>query len=259
MFTRPLASLCTLLCAASLQAEPRLDILTLQHRSADELLPLLQPLLEADERIAADGQQLLLRAEPARLDELRSLLEQLDVAPRRLLISVDSRRQEQGEQRGYRLDAQAGRDPQAELRVQRFGTRDNAASLQQIQTVEGYPARILIGRSLPVERQARDAYGHPYRYTEQREQQQGFQAIASVRGERVSVRLYSLQDDLVRGRDGSYTNRQSDTLLSGRLGEWIEVAGIRAASAEPGAEVRSRRYDSAAEGLSLRLKIELLE
>ncbi len=74
-------------CSAS-QAGDRIEIVQLQNRSAEELLPLIRPLLDADEALSGTGYQLIVRASDARQNEIRSLIAQLDQAARQLRISV---------------------------------------------------------------------------------------------------------------------------------------------------------------------------
>jgi type II secretory pathway component GspD/PulD (secretin) len=72
----------------TLGAENALEIITLRHRTADQVLPALRPLLEPSAALTGQRNQLMVRTSPANLADLRLALEALDRPLRRLQISV---------------------------------------------------------------------------------------------------------------------------------------------------------------------------
>src|SRR3954462_11114754 len=74
--------------AASARAQNDLEIIGLRHRTAGQVLPSLQPLLEPGGTLSGQGTQLFVRTRPANLDDLRLALTALDRPARRLLISL---------------------------------------------------------------------------------------------------------------------------------------------------------------------------
>src|SRR2546423_14805763 len=77
-----------MLLAAPASAQNALEIITLRHRTAEQVLPSLQPLLEPGGTLSGQGTQLFVRTSPANLDDLRLALTAIDQPARRLLISV---------------------------------------------------------------------------------------------------------------------------------------------------------------------------
>jgi hypothetical protein len=150
-------TLLALTCSLATQAAPRTEILPLHYRSAEELLPVAQSLLDGAGRVSAYGNQLVINAEPDRIAELRELLQQLDTPPQRLLITVDSQQDGSAHQDGYRVDGSisagnveiiGGRGERHggdEVRIIRRSSAGGSGSLQQVQATEGYPAQILVG------------------------------------------------------------------------------------------------------------------
>ena len=65
-----------------------LEVISLQHRSVEDVLPIVRPLLDEGGVASGMNNQLILRTTPRNLDEIKKLLESIDIAPRRLLISV---------------------------------------------------------------------------------------------------------------------------------------------------------------------------
>ena len=88
-------------------AAPRTEIIPLDYGMAEDLLPALQPLLHPDERASAYGNQLIIRAEPERLQEIRALLS--DRCRQR--AGIPDRRAHSHRRRGYRRGPASGRQP----------------------------------------------------------------------------------------------------------------------------------------------------
>src|SRR5437763_11442460 len=77
-----------MLVASAALADNALEIITLRHRTAEQVLPSLRPLLEPGATLTGQGNQLFVRTSPANLTDLRLALDVLDAPQRRLLISV---------------------------------------------------------------------------------------------------------------------------------------------------------------------------
>ena len=73
------------MCDAAAQG---LEIIPLQHRTVEQVLPVLRPLLEPGGTLTGQSNQLIVRASPRNLAEIRSALEAIDRPLRRLQISV---------------------------------------------------------------------------------------------------------------------------------------------------------------------------
>ncbi|MGV8371195.1 secretin N-terminal domain-containing protein, partial [Pseudomonas aeruginosa] len=58
-------------------------------------------------KVTAYGKQLIVNAEPAKIRELQSVLQQIDSRPQRLLITVDTSENLKQDSRGYSVDGSA--------------------------------------------------------------------------------------------------------------------------------------------------------
>src|ERR1043166_7339992 len=73
--------------AGQAAGQASLEIIPLRHRTADQVLPALRPLLEPGATLTGQGTQLIVRTSPGNLDELRRALDEIDRPLRRLQVS----------------------------------------------------------------------------------------------------------------------------------------------------------------------------
>lgn len=266
--TRRFFAACLLVVSSALNAAT--EVIPLDFRMAEDVLPIAQSVVGDKGKVNAYGNQLIVNAPSAVITELRDVLSKLDTEPRRLLISVDTQSSAAGSESGYRVDGttrigdveiqsgdgeKRGRD---QARVIRRSTNSQGEGVQQVQATEGYPALIQIGQSVPITTTGADGYGQIYQQTQYRDVTRGFYATATVQGDRVQVTISSHNDRMSASQPGAINVQQTDTRVSGRLGEWIELGGVdeSANSSENG---MLRRYSTAgSQDLSLRLKVDTL-
>lgn len=97
---KPLLGLLLWCCAAGADS---IETIQLHHRPAAELIPLIKPMLHANDSVTGQGFQLFVRSSEQNLEQLRRMVEQLDTASQQLLISVF-----QGSERDLRALAVGG-------------------------------------------------------------------------------------------------------------------------------------------------------
>lgn len=86
--TRNVLVACLLIISSTLQAAT--EVIPLDFRMAEDVLPIAQSVVGDQGKVDAYGNQLIVNAPPAVITELREVLTRLDTEPRRLLISVDT-------------------------------------------------------------------------------------------------------------------------------------------------------------------------
>ncbi len=269
MTLRTLLAATLLSCSLSLSAAT--EVIPLNFRTADEVLSVVQSVLGNEGKVNAYGNQLIVNAAPAKIEEVRSLLLQLDTRPRRLLISVDSSESSQQNDQGYRVDgsisagdvqAQIGRGEiqgRDQVRIIRRSTDSRGGGTQQVQATEGYPALIQVGQSVPLTSYGHDAYGQPYHNTQYRDVTRGFYVTASLSGERVHISISSNRDRLSQSQPGAIDVQNTDTRVSGRLGEWISIGGVSEQSQVDRDGFLQRRSTQGREDMSLRVMVEVVD
>jgi type II secretory pathway component GspD/PulD (secretin) len=222
------------------------EVVNLNNRTSADLLPVAQNFIGKDGTVSAYGNQLIVNAEPARIEGLRALLGQLDTPAKRLLITVDTNENNQ----------QNSGDSQT--RIISYGTASRDGGVQQIQASEGVPALIQGGQSVPLTTTQQDSYGRLQNQTQYRNVTQGFYVTASVTGETVHLAISTNRDRMSQERPDVVNVQSTDTTVSGRLGEWIPLAGInRETQADKSSTTRSYSTQGR-DDLTLRVKVDTL-
>ena len=241
--------LTALLLAASCSAMADTEVVNLSNRTSADLLPVAQNFIGKDGTVSAYGNQLIVNADPGKIQDLRALralLAQLDTPAKRLLITVDSNENNQ----------QNSGDSQT--RIISYGTASRDGGIQQIQASEGVPALIQVGQSVPLTTTQPDAYGRPQNQTQYRNVTQGFYVTASVTGETVHLAISTNRDRMSQERPDVVNVQSTDTTVSGRLGEWIPLAGInRETQADKSSTTRSYSTQGR-DDLTVRVKVDTL-
>jgi type II secretory pathway component GspD/PulD (secretin) len=227
------------LVASAVLAQGTLEVISLRHRTAEQVIPVLQPLLEPGGALSGQYNQLIVRASPANLAQIRAALDAIDRPARRLSISVrfDSmqdatRREVQG---AARISSQG--NSSAAVRIDNASSRQDERVDQRIQVLEGGRATIATGQSRPV--RTREVIQTPSgpvvrETTEIAGAATGFQVVPRLAGDEVILDIAPQRENFVPGRSGAIQSERIESSVRGRLGEWIELGG--AATAASGAE-----------------------
>jgi hypothetical protein len=195
-----------------------LVILELRHRTAEEMVPLLQPLLGPQDTLVPHHTQLIIKASPATLGEIRTVLDQLDRRPHRLRISVQKGRELSAEalNGGIVMDRAGG----IRGHVGVTGQRDREQADQFVQTIDGQSAMIETGEARPMAY----SYGYGAGVTYQ-PVTTGFNVTPRLtgRGEvRLGIEPWSGQFE----QAGRIDIQSAATQLLTPLGVWIEIGGL---------------------------------
>lgn len=244
-------------------AQQELEIIPLQHRAVEHILPVITPFVEADGMVSGMNNQIILRASRRNIAQIREIIATLDTAPRRLMITVSNDLDEGGRRQGGGVSARIrlGEGAAGGIQGRAYETVSSGSrsGSQRIQVIEGGSGYISVGRSLPIPlRQVLlgpggVAVSDSVVY---RDIGSGFHAAPRVVGDTVTLEISPRFDTPDRG--GANIRRLSTT-VTGKLGEWIELGG----SAQDGSG-SERGYTSLAttrerDRHSVWLKVEELE
>ena len=206
-----------------------LEVIPLHHRSAAELLPIVQDFIAKNGVIKAADDKLIIRTHPANLSELRKLITKLDVPLRSLLITVKQLSGESARQDEASTESRTGDNdaPVHNTRVWRTDTRDGADRTQQLQVTEGAEAFIDVGRQIPISDFAL-SQSRSGTLMEQKTRYvgatTGFYVRPHLNGDTVSVEItpYQTTQSGVTTPPKFITQALHST-VTGKLGEWITI------------------------------------
>ncbi len=233
--------LAALLLAPALGAQS-LETIQLRFRAAEDILPILQPLVPPGAALSGMGDLLLVRADAATVEQLRAVVATLDRAPRQLLITVGQATNASGGGTTVRGsgtvgagDVQVGvnRPPQADTGVSvaiRSGTAsDGMRNVSSVRALEGHESFIAVGQSRPFTSTTVTQGGSfptvVTQTTDFRDVQSGFYATPRVNGDRVTLEISPRQQRVTDGRQPTVATASVVTTVTGRLGEWMQVGG----------------------------------
>lgn len=216
--------------AFAMAEEAVIEVISLQNRPAAEIQPLLMPLLDANDAVTGDGFNLIIKASPERLENIRSIVEHLDTRLHNLMISVLQSSNKSAEQ----LNAEAfvvATPSTLRMHGMSGDTRDfdSRRTAQQLRTLEGQPAHIQVGQIRPVETVT--IYNRGYGYpgvainTELQEASTGFAVIPRLQSNNEITLDIAPWSDQFLGRNWIAT-QSIQTSIRARLGEWIEIGSI---------------------------------
>lgn len=251
--------------AASAVVAGQLAIIELKHRLPEQVLPTLRPLLAPGGSLTGAQNQLFVRTTPDNLAELKAVLATLDQPQRRLLISVGQGNSVQRSGSAAGLNGASVRiGDETQIHVSAGLAAGSGSSShnvrQQVQTLEGSPARIHIGESLPLPMRQWVVGPDGATVTDSIQYVDvgsGFYASARVVGEQVTLTI-SPQQQQMRG-DGRIDTAGLETTVSGRLGEWIDLGGSSVSRSDQQQGLLGGGERQQQEQQQFQLKVELLK
>jgi len=249
-------------------ARADVEIIPLKYRNAEQVLPVLRPLVEPGGALTGMNNQLVIRASAANIADIRRVLASLDTQPRRLQISVRQDAEGAAATRGAAVDGgvvlrpgASGGSVNARVIDSRSSSDNNV--LQTLQVMEGGVATINVGQSIPVPGRmvTRTVNGVIVQdTTTYRDVGTGFQVVPRVTGERGAERVL-LEINPRRdtpGPGGTVNVQGASTTVSGRLGEWIELGGMNSSSVQSSSGLLSGATTQRSDNRSIWVKVDEL-
>ncbi|HEX4985739.1 MAG TPA: secretin N-terminal domain-containing protein, partial [Burkholderiales bacterium] len=261
-----------------------LEVIDLKYRSAEQVVPMLKPLLAPGGTISSIRNQVVIRTTPQNMAELRKVLDAVDTRPRRLMISVrqdlagaDTRSEAElsgsigagtaratvpGTPRneGGTVVIRRG-DDRAKARVLNSRSASNDRGVQTLQVMEGGEAWIRVGQSVPLQEGSVtiSPFGAQVAQSAQyRDVGTGFRVKPRVSGDTVTLEIGTRRDSVANADASAFDVQRVDTVVTGRLGEWMELGGIAQESTRSDRGTLSRSTAMGSENRSVYVKVDAL-
>lgn len=224
--------------APAVLAQGTLEVIPLRHRTVEQVLPVLRPLLEPGAAMSGQSNQLIVRASPDNLAQIRAALEAIDRPARRLVISVRFDNTRQSARTGVEADARvSNRGSRVEARIEDSRSARDQQVDQRLQVLEGGQAFISTGESRN--------FG---------EAATGFAVVPRISGGNAFLDILAQQENFARG--GAIQGQRVDSTVSGLLGDWIELGGTSTSGTRAQSGILSSRAGTAVGDRRIWVKVE---
>ena len=248
--------------------ETVVEVISVYNRPASELQPLLLPLLEPTDQIVANGDSMIVKTTPERLQTITQLIQKLDSPLHNLLISVVQSREMTAAQLNaginYDINVPLQQPGNPRGRAQgyygQFQGRNNNQNTQTIRTMDGVPAHIKAGNVVPITNYQvyRDPYGYPYgnRSTQLVEATTGFEVTPRLVGQQVMLDVSPWSDNI--NSQGQFQTQGANTSIRANLGEWVEIGGVDESGQNSGNTPFAYNRQSGQNNLRILVKVDVV-
>jgi len=233
------------LSAAESAIEFDLEIIELKHRSIEDVIPVIKPLLNKNERVSGTANQLIVKASAETIALVKKILKKIDTPVKQFIVTVKYARESQQDQRSVNLSTNISPShSNTEIRVISTHDDENSFRSQQLQVTEGHWANFNIIQLIPINEfklfvssfnssvnsNINSGYSSGYdsafqSSTEYKKTGAALRVLATMRNKAVHLKIathYSKQN--------TYDNRKIDSIsamteISGPFGKWIDIGG----------------------------------
>jgi type II secretory pathway component GspD/PulD (secretin) len=242
--------LALMLLASAAQADS-MSIIQLQNRPAEEVIPVVKPMLGASDAISGQGFNIFLRSSPETLVRVKEMIAVLDIPSKMLQVSVFQGSERELDALGISgniqidagnasIDVGRGRDGNDNAGGSiTYSTASGSASISGVRTqgsvqdspvhhvrvAEGTEAYIATGEQIPYSTVwvgPRGIVGG----TEFIEAVTGFYVLPRTRGDNVMLEVSPFRSSRSNTRDDNIDTQSAVTTITGRIGEWLLIGGV---------------------------------
>lgn len=240
------------LLVSTVQADS-ITTIKLSNRPAEEIIPIVKPMLGSEDAITGQGYKIFLRSSPQTLAQVKEMIDALDIAAKTLQISVF-----QGSTRDLSalgisgsIQVESG-DASVDIGTSGNKNGDSGGSItystnngsgninstttrmrlednpiHQIRVTEGTEAYIETGEQIPYFSGTNwivpEAVVGGVEY---KDVTTGFYVLARIHGDNVTLQVSPFKNSQGNSRGGNIEIQNANTTLTGRIGEWLLIGGV---------------------------------
>lgn len=243
------------LLISSVTIASTVEVIQLRYRTAQELLPLIAPHLPKTASLTGTDNRLIIRADTADIAITRSLVDQLDHAPRSVLISVRHGNEISNDSSGLNASSSRGG---GRVQIHRSNSAHATQGTQQVRGLEGRPLQIITRTLLPLTGHivwlGRHGAGSAQQ-TQLVELDSGLYALPRLHGNQLEIDIL-VQD---RSKADPLTSRQVVTTVNGQVGEWIAFANTGGSNRGSGQGLIYRSESARQQAETLWVRVDVLD
>jgi hypothetical protein len=268
--------LLALMLLASAAQAASITTIQLNNRPAEEVIPIIKPMLNGGEVVTGSGYKLFLRASPQSLEQVRDIIDVLDTAAKMLLVSVFQGSEQDLETRSVSGNLQidngnssvgisnsnSNKNKSAggisynsgnlsgDINASTTHQRQTSNPVHQLRVSEGTEGFIQTGKQIP--------YLTGYRSTEYKDVTTGFYVLPRVRGDMVTLQISPFKNSLTKTGKGSIETQSARTTITGRIGEWLPIGGVTEQSKRSQSSIGSSSSSKSQSQHSIWIKADLI-
>ncbi len=230
-------------------SEMIIETIQLLHRSSEEVIPIVRPMLDPEGSLSGTGYKLIIKSTPTNISQIQAMLEEIDVNPNQLKISVSYQDQSNQNDRGGSVSIKAKGDIASveigdpnnrqegdltvtnsndkvkfDARIYETKSKDKNAEVQTMSVTEGYWGTISMGQSIPYARRFRNPDGTVTESVQYRKVMSGFRVKPQTKGDNVTLTIQQQKQSRSDNRL-AIDSSQIETVVTGKLGQWIYIGG----------------------------------
>ena len=264
------------LTSTTVTARDSIHYFDLKNRTANEVIPILQPLLQQNESISGDGYQLFIRTSNLRAQELETLLQSIDRAAKMFRISVTNDAHTVQRQNSIEGSVRV-KTGDADIRIGNTRYIDEGLSVDAVaRTTESRENKIQFinvqeGKVAFVSREKNTlipVYSYVERVYGVAEIDHGYSPLATEDGFYVEARAADTQHAKITSQTASGNNRDNqhynheqqytETELRVPFGKWFEIGGTTDSYYQSSKGILYRTKEEEERYNKIFLKVELL-
>jgi len=237
---------------ATMAEAMKIETIPMNSRPVEDVIPVLRSLVVEGGTVTGINNKLIIKTTPSNLKQIKEVLAQIDHAPRRLIISV---KQDVGGNVSTRESELSGRYGTGGVKIESHDSGRGGTIIQgqdsdgnviryrqletqspgqdrnvfRVQALEGNPAFINTGQSVPIPNQTAYVTGSGVVVQDGVEYQDvssGFYVLPRLQGDNVTLLIAPHLTRISPNQTGIFDIQNVETTASGRLGEWIHIGGI---------------------------------
>jgi Bacterial type II and III secretion system protein/Bacterial type II/III secretion system short domain len=258
-------------------AETEFKIFSLQHRFANDLLPIVEPMVGPDGTANAIDSQLIIRASPQRMQEIAALVAQMDAARvnRKITVNTSNNMQTQRESveasgstkvgkvtvSNDRRTQNSNRPNSGRVEIENNNSNTRQTSNQFINVLDGERAFIRVGQLVPFTQEwvtITRRYIQVDRFTDWREVATGFavrpRTIANAENKQVELEITPRIAKL--NNQGYIDFEELTTVIRTSLGSWVDIGGTMQQNDEVSRKILGRQSVSSQQNSNLSVKVD---
>ena len=246
-----------MICAPiSIAESMKIEMIPMKNRMVEDIIPIIKPLIIKGGTVTGMNNQLILKTTPSNIELIKSILEQIDNAPRKLLISVkrnndnEFNKEEGGfsikyDSKNIKIESpdtgeqgiiiQSGRNDGDVIRYRKSieQNQEQESNIFYVNALEGNPAFINTGQLIPVRSQTTVTASGTTVVQENIKYHNinsGFYVTPKLQADNVVLTISPKFTELNKNEKNVINVQNVSTTVHGRLGKWISIGGVNQSS-----------------------------